>query len=88
MFCKEHPSARWKAGVPGGVSAGLGSSIGIFLARTLPENSNYRLVVFVVVTLVVGCIGAFISAQVSLGGMRPYYRRFIEEHKDKLSQPA
>jgi hypothetical protein len=88
MLRQEHPAACWLIGLPGGISAALGSTIGWLAAYTLPELSNYRLIVLFGFALILGCLGGAIGGQLHVRRMRPYYRRFIEQHMDEISRIA
>ena len=86
MFSKEHPFAFLSTFIPSGIVGGIGVAVGIFFMRMFPQDSVYKLVPFVLCAGIFGGCGGFISTQLLFKRLRPYFHRFIEEHKLELSR--
>jgi hypothetical protein len=85
MLRREHPFARWLVGFPGGVGAGLGWLLGIGLSHMISIDP---LLLGISVAMVLCCIGSFFGVQRFTTRLRPYFRRFIEDHRDEISRAA
>jgi hypothetical protein len=84
MLFNEHPFAFLMAGIPSGIGGSIGAAVGCFTMRMLPENSNYRLVAFGLSAATFGCCGGFITTQLIIKRMLPYFHRLIEKNKAGL----
>jgi len=87
LLCEERPSARWVAGLPGGIGAALGFLVAVPLSH-LVASDGYALGLLCLGALTGGFIGAVVGALCSTGRLRPYLRRFIEEHRDEIDSSA
>ena len=85
MLRREHPFARWLMGLPSGIGAGFGWLLGIGLSHMISVDP---LLLGVSVAMVFGCIGSFFGVRGFTNRLRPYFRRFIEEHRDEISRAA
>jgi hypothetical protein len=86
MLRKEHPFARWWVGLPGGIGAGVGSLLGASLSHLVSNDGS--LLVMGSVAMIFGGIGGFIGGYRFTLRLRPYFSRFIEEHRDEILRAA
>lgn len=82
---KERPSAHWLASLPTGIGTAAGWLFGIWLSHAVSADP---LLVGFSVALVLGCIGSLFGTHWFITQLRPYYRRFIEEHRHEISGAA
>ncbi len=80
LFCKHHPQAQWQLRLANGAAV----LVGCAMALTFSHQFLFRLVIGVAVACVIGlAIQSFLTEQ-----LRPYFRRYIEEHSDEISRAA
>jgi hypothetical protein len=83
MLEQERPYARLVCALPSGIGGGAGAVVGILLAGAV--GSDYSLVLMIICAGVGGGVGGLITGSLLIERLRPYFRRFIAEHPDKLA---
>jgi hypothetical protein len=80
LFCKEHPDARWRVRLGNGIAVGLS----LLLAFVISRQFWVQLVVaMALVYLIFLFYQSFLTER-----LRPYFRRYIEQHSDEISRAA
>jgi len=83
----ERPSTRWLVGLPGGIGTALGYMVGAGLSHLVAPN-GWALVILFSAALVGGGVGSVIGLWCLTARLRPYFRRFIEEHGHEITPAA
>ena len=84
MLEGEQPFARWICAIPSGLGGGVGAVVGILLARAV--GGDFSLIIMFLCAGLGGGVGGLVSGSLLSERLRPYFRRFIQEHGDELSQ--
>ena len=87
LLCGERPSMRWLAGLPGGIGAALGYTGGAGLSHLVGPN-GWALVVLFSAALVGAVVGYVIGVWRLTPRLRPYFRRFMQEHGHEITTAA
>jgi hypothetical protein len=86
LFRRENPAFMLVAGSPG-LAAILFSFLFYYLLQAFYSGPHYTAVAWL--GCVVGVlVGSKIGKHIFFAFMRPYYRRYIEGHRDEISQAA
>lgn len=85
LFCKDHPQARWQFRLVNGLAVLVPFAFAVGVWRIIPPH--HVLVPFLVAMAVVSVIQLFYQSALT-EQLRPYFRRYIEEHRDAISRAA
>jgi hypothetical protein len=83
---REHPFARCWVGLLGGIGWAAGCLLGTGLSHLV--STDGRLLVMCSVGAIFGGIGGFIGEYRFTLRLRPYFSRFIQEHRDVILRAA
>jgi len=85
LFCKDHPSARWQIRLINGLTVLVSAAFAVGIRRIIP--THHWLAPFLVAITAVSVIQFFYQSALT-ERLRPYFRRYIEEHRDAISRAA
>lgn len=86
MLDKERPFARLVVALPGGLGGAMGLVVGFALSYILP--TDYWMIVRIVCGMIGAGTGGLVGGSMLTERLRPYFSRFIEEHRDQVTQLA
>jgi hypothetical protein len=87
LLCGERPSTRWVVGLLGGIGAALGFLVAVLLSH-LVASPGYALGLLGLGAVVGGEIGYVVGVSRLTERLRPYFRRFIQEHPNEINSAA
>jgi hypothetical protein len=85
MFRKDQPYAYWLVGLPNGIGTSLGIIVANYLLRGFLSPGWY-LIMLPVCVMIGASIGYIIGVRIYTERLHPFFRRFIDEHRDEISE--
>jgi hypothetical protein len=80
LFCNDHPQARWQVRLGNGIAALIG-----FVSADI---ASHRFLIQLLVVTIVTSVALLFFQSFLTERLRPYFRRYIDGHHDKISQAA
>lgn len=85
LFCQDHPRARWQIRFVNSLPIFFLVVLAMAVGRIIPPH--YWLVPFLMAIIASWVIQLFYQSALT-ERLRPYFRRYIEEHRDAISRAA